>query len=1215
MSSGKPSLFKRIKRHLFAHFLVISAILIIIALVVLFVPFKSTLLSNNIKSILLEATGLEVDFEEATFYLARGKIAISDIRIGLPDGGEITDLKDFGMKWDWQWLKPSQFIQISSIRIVSADKPVICYMDDEYHLQPNEPLQNLLDFLQGLENSEGRPAKVLPQAIPIEVTNLSFFLDMPEDRLTTGSQNTNPETGMRIAGLEAVNLEMQFDGRSVLPLHVSGRIWGRKSIPFEAQLVSERKSDSKDSAYSINFDTKGLHLADQFQKELGIDLRGRQMAIRVKMSREPLRDEYRLEMQLDATSLQTELTALNKSLPKTDLSLDARLLYDAEKRIAKLENVEIDAFDSEIIAAAQYHLNTPHDFVIEILDSSLTPHAVDIASRLFPENYPQMEMNLGKANFRCRIPGRNGEMLWDHSSGEIAIANIMVQKAPYISTAQKLGPLALEAEWTTRSLEISRFRLESGVNSIGLSTKIHRSNDQSTQSLPLQGNWNFELDAEKVLDQLPTNMHAAVNDWKMMGNVQGVGTLQGWMPENLLSLESIRNAWADRQKAAQYLQILQSFQFNGFVQFRDGAFQHPVMPVPLDTITGSLFLENNVLRFSSMSAHILGSPVTLSGDMKGRNFFWQESRLDLAMVGSVDLQNTLQLTGPMLEPGIKKQLRDLEPQGLLNFDVKLLGELKKPESFELTGNLSARNMGMRLALGEETRRLENQNLDLELNLPRKIAIKSGEGTFDNIQHQYSGSLTDTGIDFQYQLSGNLERIESMIPMFDKWFNTSGPFSAQGRFSAERKNGKSSDSKSISEFIDLIRREWQSADKLAPRLTSLNEILKWDFRVDLQAKGNEFTMVYMPARVRNINGDFIVDKRGLRTDGPIDALWGQSRAATEGVVTLTPDLSYKITFSAFFPEGVIDEWVQPWGPGKPNREKWKGKEIKNIAPEDMDDLPYIGFIDGTIRANKATFKDMQLQNLESHFTYRDVYPNQGYLDFDSLEAEMYGGKGKMSTWLYFYGPFFRWNTDGQINDANCGPLLEDIYKSKSTVTGNLSGKASIGGIKSNLDTYEQSGAGSFSLKDSRFLGNPLFLALGKLTGSKTLENISFTEMKGEFIFEDDIFHFPRIAFKGPVMQLAAVGDVNARGKMDMMVTYAFANIDIPFINLIPRTIESLTSAFIKARVQGTLEDPKVSLVPFSSDKIPGLGGNSGLRNLPESEKATGKTDDSDKAKDD
>jgi hypothetical protein len=537
----------------------------------------------------------------------------------------------------------------------------------------------------------------------------------------------------------------------------------------------------------------------------------------------------------------------------------------------------------------------------------------------------------------------------------------------------------------------------------------------------------------------------------------------------------------------------------------------------------------------------------------------------------------------------KQEIQKLDPQGSVAYDLVLSGPINKTEDLSLKGEINASNVRLRTTISSQAWPVSQGQMRLKVDLPKNLKLETLQFSLGGARFDLSGDISPSGFDLKYQTSGLLTEYKRLFPDPFEFFEVSGPVRVSGSARANLRPQPN-----LLQSHD-VRRVFLVADEILKRhpsmlsgLSELDKALEWDFKAALEAKGCEFTMIYMPTRITEIKGNFQVDKRGLKTSGPVEAMWGKSRGLTEGVVSFTPDGVYKIVFSSFLPDGEVDEWIQKWGPKKRDPRVYKNKVLPNYRRGEAGHVPLLGEIDGTIRAPKARFEKMRLENLQAHFIYRDCKERQGYLEFDQLEADLYGGHAKLNPYMYILGPLFRWGMDVTADNVRIEDLLGDTYGKKSTISGLFSGNITVEGVKDNWDqTPVLVGTGSFALKDSAFLSNPIFTSLGKLTSSRRLENISFTDMRGEFTMKDDLLTFPRIAFKGPIMQLAATGTATTDGALDMIITYSFLNIDVPIINLIPRTIELLTSAFIKARLRGTVDSPEVSIVPLSTDLIPGL----------------------------
>jgi hypothetical protein len=640
--------------------------------------------------------------------------------------------------------------------------------------------------------------------------------------------------------------------------------------------------------------------------------------------------------------------------------------------------------------------------------------------------------------------------------------------------------------------------------------------------------------------------------------------------------------------------VLQRLKLDGLLQLEGFYLDPEFFPAPLENGAGTLFLSGQAIRLSSVTAGMLGSSLSLEGQVTGTPFVWSRPEADLRLRGGLDLAQAPRWVTPEMMRNEKRALiKRMAPSGKAALDLDLSGPLFDPGELTLKGAVIPTSVSLTLDTTSPTIRFSGIEGKIQLAFPTEIRLDplrmniQAQGAARPAQLTVSGPVSNTGLDLNWQTSGDLPHYKQLLPYILDYFQVDGPVTLSGRTQANLKP-PSGDGPPLPTTLagaaGYLRKEFLAQEDSLAGLVRLNQIVDWDFKTLVEANDCEFTHIFMPSRITHVRGRFQIGRDGLRSISPVRAQWGATDAFTEGWVRLTPEGVLRVDFTTSAPLMVVDDWAQRWGPRNRPPQADEAAEVPEFDPAQKDKLPVRVLIDGTLKGQRATFRRFPLENASAHFQFRDYKGPGSFLEFDRIEAGLFGGAFRMHPWLFSRGPRFRWNVNLEMDNVNCERLLEAHYGHKPTVTGLLSTRMSLRGISAKNGTMQ--GSGAFALKNSRFMGNPIFLALGNLLDSNELKDISFTRMESTFSIKNKDIAISQLSLAGSLMELEAEGSATTDGALDLTVVYRFLKFipRFPFLKEVVQVVENVTSWFVKAHLGGTLQQPQISIVPLSVDKV-------------------------------
>jgi hypothetical protein len=125
-----------------------------------------------------------------------------------------------------------------------------------------------------------------------------------------------------------------------------------------------------------------------------------------------------------------------------------------------------------------------------------------------------------------------------------------------------------------------------------------------------------------------------------------------------------------------------------------------------------------------------------------------------------------------------------------------------------------------------------------------------------------------------------------------------------------------------------------------------------------------------------------------------------------------------------------------------------------------------------------------------------------------------------------------------------------------------------------------GRGELSLRDGNIYNVPLAMGLMQMVTLRLPVARSFREGEMVYRIDDDIIHFERILLASPGINLAGAGNVSFSSKNMSLsfITETPNEFEIPILSPI---IQQTRNELLQISVTGTLDNPKVTPVPFSS----------------------------------
>ncbi|HUT22999.1 MAG TPA: hypothetical protein VM492_01515, partial [Sumerlaeia bacterium] len=499
--------------------------------VLLFTPFSSPLLDKQIRKAWREATGLEISFRQAIYFVAWGRLEVKGIRIYNPeDDRDLAAVDQMVIHWRWRLQRPSAPIELQSVRIVQP-APMVLYVDSDLRLAPDPRLQSFLDLFQSL-TSAGAPA---PRGrFPhVQVADFALYL---HQKTQTGDRT--------LAGIRDVNVDISEDRAAGWILSLTGRIPGETSSPSNVAVTLNSRPDKPGRVLSLEMDS--FDLATHFGQPLPVAFSAQE--IRLTGATEPSDDPASKTISLSVSgrhvrfgSRATTPTLESDNaqgagspgwdLPDTDVRAAARVTLDTKNWEIALSGIEAQALDSHIAGAARFSLAQPNPYVCEITEGAILSQGLTWLQARTPESRQPVRFTQGRLEPRLRFSGDRRGIDRATCQGEVTASDLFAA-TPWTKTP--LGPIRIEARLTSETLHLTQIDVQAPPGRLTVSARIARTEREPGAGLGIQASWTVDLATEKMLASLAEGRLERLKGWGLAGTLLGNGSIRGAVPRDFL---------------------------------------------------------------------------------------------------------------------------------------------------------------------------------------------------------------------------------------------------------------------------------------------------------------------------------------------------------------------------------------------------------------------------------------------------------------------------------------------------------------------------------------------------------------------------------------------------------------------------------------------------------------------------------------------------------
>lgn len=578
---------------------------------------------------------------------------------------------------------------------------------------------------------------------------------------------------------------------------------------------------------------------------------------------------------------------------------------------------------------------------------------------------------------------------------------------------------------------------------------------------------------------------------------------------------------------------------SGVLELTDVTVDHPWLPAPIKQLHGRMNIENDRIRFSNLEGKMGESTVLASGSVIGKEAFWVDSQLD-ARVVMTTTASTLLTALKQFIPG--RQVH-AEVSGKAIVDARIKAPLYTLNPLSIHAKAEFKECYVELKKPIVRAWLKTLEGAVEVR-DGAVMLTYISGQVGDVPFSLSGWVKPEAARLILSSETKLDNIKSLLPtVFDK-FRLGG-------------------SAVLSAEIDMSAKP--------------NQPINYHLSGEILTHDVTFAYIDMPVDVTHINGTFSFHQNELRILN-VRCWGGRSKDCTvNGVIRFAPRQTV-IDFHLKSPLIYLDEWMRNW----PKRKDIISGEALQMVSETSPTLQIFGSID----AGKARLGSLQGDRFHGSFDYQ-YYPfSANTFYYDNIQVSAYQGNLTGSGSILFPKGDNIYEAKVEARQINVNQLLEALREKKESIVGRLSGNMSL--VGEGKDVNKIRGSGKFAVQDSRFIDNIIFKALGGVLRSSMFNDISFTQVMGDFTLKEGAVHFEKFDLRNPMLQMQATGKIGFNKQVDLDLHLAFLSAylgwNIPIVKNIMAIIEKFGSKLLKFRIVGTLDEPRVIAVPLSIDKI-------------------------------
>jgi len=832
---------------------------------------------------------------------------------------------------------------------------------------------------------------------------------------------------------------------------------------------------------------------------------------------------FRHEMSMDSFSL--HVPGVAKPFVENKILVIAEGEMDQKKEQLKIHNARVSLSDSEILLKGEMDVAGEYQFTASMEQRPISRRTLEILKQIILPQGWDVTLQQQSLTFPLQATGDLFHPKDIQFNGTLRFVDLALRHQNFpLPLTGVTGELVLDRN----SLDLKNVRAKMGDGIFSLNGRLEGIQDfSSPQGVSLS--WKADVSLPDLAMMLKNTIP--------LGNLLVAGRLntQGSLETNIVTRDNLTTISLNR--------------FDCLVTVSDAMLRHPFLPEEIRNISGRFQIEPDAIKFQELKGSLTEGTVSLQGGVIGEKYFWKRPIVSVELVYSGGLSPLIQMAPDPLRDSLRKACLN----GEIFTTTYLSFPLNAPDRISYYGDVSFSRVSFQplhpfingvIKDFQGAIRFEKENL----------LLKELSGNFAGMDFFLDGRLGPENLQMNVASQLVLEKLRTAIPSLANDFRATGTLELQSEVSL-------------------------SSEHLAQTLLHLElpGNMKYGFSGSLKSEDAAFAYRDMPVDLNHIKAQIFFNESGLWFR---DAhLWcGTSPDCTGEGQILFASKPLVIRFKVHSPMLYFKEWTGPWENANPSKSR-------HITMQDLTSISPSTEVEGTMLADKIQYNLLEGENFEGHFIYNYFSSGPNKFSFDDVKVQAYGGKARASGNLLFPTGKFFYGVEGEAVMVDLKEVLSALRGRSQNLGGFITASMTLAGESRKPETI--SSKVTFDLQQSRFIGNMIFVGLGRALKSTLFDDITFTRVQGNLDIKNGAADFKDLKFTSPLVNLNASGTVDFHENLDVIFFLIFDKkniLSLPLIRHLAQMLEFMGKAFLKFHITGTLENPDVNTIPLSADEI-------------------------------
>ncbi|GEM_PF-6870767 len=1114
-----------------------------LALWAFFVPVSFPWLDGLLRSRWRQATGLELEFQEAQWSLSRGFIRVERPTLAEAGGlGALLGVSRVEIDVDLRSALTALWRRPRRVRLerVSAYGPALLEIEErEGRLSLSEPLERLYELLKANLSREGGG-----DWIRLELASL-------ED-VTIRLSRRNAETLEPFLEVRQGELQAEFEGDAAPRLAlILGALQGREAAS-RFTLKLRPRPDHQEIALELStqaFDSD-RHLLGELTRPIAVS---------------PVRLAGLLRRE-DAGrwGLHTEATLDRVTLPRAgahgvdqtlnDARVNLSLTWDPSAGLIRAAWVELRSEDCDLKASGQVRLARPYAYGARLAPLRLSGQSLALAERAaFGESHIVNSRD-GRLELNVEVTGNGSD-----ASPESVVGSFLLEGVD------------LRLPRLTEPLKGLRLRGE-----VNPAMVVLHEGAAQIEGIPVSLRGSFE--------GVPTRLEIdrAEIEWASTGEVARLSEIitpaseeSPWRFEFGGRVATSGKIAVDFPDLSDWGETLARAEITGGLLLEGAELRVQGLDPPIRELAGSLDFSRQEARLRRLAGRIEDVAFVLDGRLTGPKLFFEDTAASLTLQTQLSLARLPEIAA-WFEAELPPEVPPLEGRAVLRAGVE--GPLRPWSSLAVRGDLAVEDLRLTLDDEELMGPVHVPRLELDFE-PRRIAIRPSRGRLGEVDLRLSGAVSPDAGEIEVALAGNVAAYRPLLPrVLGDFERLAGEASVLHRWLLRRAPEAGDEGLAWPQMIERWRDQAREED--------LDLRREWGFRTQGQIYVTDGTFLHlnMPeeAIVTEAYAHLQYDDDGLWSVEPFQALAGRGAEGTRGELRVqfgkgddTPILNFKVLGT----HANLSDWIRPWRP-TPDHLRKPPRPRRDPSAEGNAEVMILA----DVELDHFTFREVPGRDLRGRVTYENFRGQRGRLVWEDVRgASKEGFTTADGRWFQdrdrhtqvYHFTFYRMNPADLLQAA-----FEQRFQSGVT-TGFATGEVHLSVEGTPEDPFI--GEGRIVVENSQFTSNPIFRALGRhLSLEPVFNDITFSRIEGAFQVHDHAVWLTRqtpVIFESPSalhpLRMEAVGRIGPENALNLLLSLQFFPLvgDLPLIGEIWKR---LTERIVRFEATGTLEEPRLML---------------------------------------